>query len=243
MPQMARTGVMTRAVRATLAAFVSSRILQALRTWNSSQVRNGSAVQVPSGHDRRSIPGIHRSDSGTTMDLPADWLSGANHLFGWIVNLEKVQQCLSPHLTGLHEITISSSFSRSSPTIISTARLSTSLPRRGYRPGDKANSGSVWETRVEILSDNDPGPQGLWRINQEASRYHHVAMWPALVRQMLLPAAKEGSIVLDPFAGSGTTGEVAVSMGLKAILIESSQTALRALKDRISRCTEKTLFS
>ena len=41
--------------------------------------------------------------------------------------------------------------------------------RKSYKEGDKANAGSVWET--EILSDTDPGPDGLWRVNQEASRY------------------------------------------------------------------------
>ena len=38
---------------------------------------------------------------------------------------------------------------------------------------------------------------------------------------------------LDPFAGSGTTGEVAFEMGRKAVLIESSSTCLKALDDRI----------
>jgi site-specific DNA-methyltransferase (cytosine-N4-specific) len=113
--------------------------------------------------------------------------------------------------------------------------------RKSYKEGDKANAGSVWET--EILSDTDPGPDGLWRVNQEASRYPHVAIWPrALVRQMLLPTTLEGDTVLDPFAGSGTTGEVAVSMGLKAILVESSDLAQKALQDRIGRCTQPKLF-
>jgi DNA modification methylase len=114
--------------------------------------------------------------------------------------------------------------------------------RKSYKKGDKANAGSVWETRVEILADTDPGPQGVWRVNQEASRYPHVAMWPKeLVRQMLLPTTQEGDVVLDPFAGSGTTGEVAVSMGRKAILIESSAIAQAALEDRISE-TQYRLF-
>jgi DNA modification methylase len=114
--------------------------------------------------------------------------------------------------------------------------------RKSYKEGDKANAGSVWET--EVLSDTDPGPEGLWRVNQEASRYPHVAIWPrALVRQMLLPTTEEGDTVLDPFAGSGTTGEVAVSLGLKAILIESSKLAQKALQDRIRRCTtQPSLF-
>ena len=113
--------------------------------------------------------------------------------------------------------------------------------RKSYKRGDKANAGSVWETTIH--SDSDPEPEGVWRINQEASRYPHVAMWPrALVRQMLLPTTKEGDIVLDPFAGSGTTGEVALDLGLKAILIESSPTAQRCVKERMGGGAQKRLF-
>lgn len=106
--------------------------------------------------------------------------------------------------------------------------------RSSYRRGDRANAGSVWETRYDILSDTAEGPEGLWQINPEASPYRHVAMWPrALVKQMLLPTTRHGDTVLDPFAGSGTTGEVALDLGLKAILIESSPFAKQALDDRL----------
>lgn len=102
--------------------------------------------------------------------------------------------------------------------------------------GAKANPGSVWETQYQVLSDSDPEPEGLWRINPEASPFRHVAMWPrALVRQMLTPTTHEGDTVLDPFAGSGTTGEVAFEMGLKAILVEPSQSGQSALSERILR--------
>ena len=108
---------------------------------------------------------------------------------------------------------------------------------------DRANAGSVWETHSEILSDTEPGPDGVWRINPEASPYRHVAMWPrALVRQMMLPTTREGDTVLDPFAGSGTTGEVAANMGRKAILIESSSTCQKALKDRVDSLSGKLFF-
>jgi DNA modification methylase len=106
--------------------------------------------------------------------------------------------------------------------------------RSSYRSGDRANCGSAWETRYEVLSDTAKGPDSLWQINPEASPYRHVAMWPrALVRQMLLPTTRPGDTVLDPFAGSGTTGEVALELGLKAILIESSPSAQNALDNRL----------
>ena len=113
--------------------------------------------------------------------------------------------------------------------------------------GIRTNAGSVWATRYEIVSDTDPELDRVWRVNPEASPYRHVAMWPrALVRQMLLPTTREGDIVLDPFAGSGTTGEVAVEMGRKAILIESSSSCKEALVDRVHRLNgqffQKSLF-
>jgi DNA modification methylase len=108
--------------------------------------------------------------------------------------------------------------------------------------GVRANAGSVWETRCDILSDSAAEMDGVWRINSEASPYRHVAMWPrALVRQMLLPATREGDTVLDPFAGSGTTGQVAYEMGRNPILIESSAEGTAALVDRLSRLSGRLL--
>lgn len=99
--------------------------------------------------------------------------------------------------------------------------------------GDRANAGSVWETG-DASAEADDAPESLWRINPEASPYRHVAMWPrALVRQMLLPTTRPGDTVLDPFAGSGTSGQVALELGLRAILIESSAVCREALVDRL----------
>lgn len=115
--------------------------------------------------------------------------------------------------------------------------------RSSNRSGDRANAGSVWETQWKILSDSADDADSIWRINPEASPYRHVAMWPrALVRQMLLPTTRPGDTILDPFAGSGTTGEVALDLGLKAILIESSPLALEALTDRLQALNRSLIF-
>ncbi|MEO0248958.1 MAG: site-specific DNA-methyltransferase [candidate division WOR-3 bacterium] len=117
--------------------------------------------------------------------------------------------------------------------------------RASFLPGVRANPGSVWATSAEVILDADitSVPEGIWRVNPEASPYRHVAMWPReLVRQMLLPTTREGDTVLDPFAGSGTTGEVAVLMGRKAILIESSPSCMGALTDRIRHLSGRLLF-
>lgn len=104
--------------------------------------------------------------------------------------------------------------------------------RSSSRAGDRANCGSVWNTLYPASDEDDSN--GVLRINSEASPYRHVAMWPrALVRQMLLPTSRRGDVVLDPFAGSGTTGEVALDLGRKAILVESSSLCQQALADRM----------
>lgn len=115
--------------------------------------------------------------------------------------------------------------------------------RSSSRQGDRTNSGSVWETRCEVVSDSSDEFDAVWRVNPEASPYRHVAMWPrALVRQMLLPTARLGDTVVDPFGGSGTTAEVAYELGLNAVLIEASRDALEASDQRL-RALSGQLFS
>lgn len=114
--------------------------------------------------------------------------------------------------------------------------------RSSKKNGVHANAGSVWQTQIEIISDTQGELEGVWRVNSEASPYRHVAMWPqALVRQMILPSTQEGDVVLDPFGGSGTTGEVAYKMGRKAIIIESSPACIEALKHRVSKLSNRLL--
>jgi DNA modification methylase len=115
--------------------------------------------------------------------------------------------------------------------------------RASARKGDLANAGSVWQTSDNLLLKGEGNFDPIWRVNPEASPYRHIAMWPkAIVRQMLLPTTREGDTVLDPFAGSGTTGEVAADMGRKAILIESSPACQVALTDRVAQTVGKLFY-
>lgn len=108
--------------------------------------------------------------------------------------------------------------------------------RSSKRAGDRANAGSVWDTNDCDAVAPQNGTNGVWRVNPEASPYRHVAMWPReLVRQMLLPTTRPGDTVLGPFAGSGTTGEVAYDLGRRSILIEPAAECAEALADRMQR--------
>jgi DNA modification methylase len=83
--------------------------------------------------------------------------------------------------------------------------LSKSLDSQVRDPGEKWFYTSVWSVR--------PQPR-------EAD--HPAMMPPEIVRRCVVCATKEGELILDPFAGAGTTGLVADRNGRHAILIELS---------------------
>jgi len=64
-----------------------------------------------------------------------------------------------------------------------------------------------------------------------------VALMQWLVRLVTLP----GGIVLDPFAGSGTTGEAALEEGFNCILIEREPDYIKLIRERLNR-REPTLW-
>lgn len=60
----------------------------------------------------------------------------------------------------------------------------------------------------------------VWEISPQGTADHPAMMPQELVRRCIVCATAEGDTVLDPFAGSGTTGMVADRLGRKALLIE-----------------------
>jgi DNA modification methylase len=63
---------------------------------------------------------------------------------------------------------------------------------------------------------------------------HHPAMMPKwLARDLILSWSNPGDTVLDPFAGSGTTGAVAMKNNRKAILIEINPAYIPLIEKRL----------
>jgi site-specific DNA-methyltransferase (adenine-specific) len=55
-----------------------------------------------------------------------------------------------------------------------------------------------------------------------------------ILRRMVQASTREGDWVLDFFAGSGTTGAVAASLGRKYLLVDSNPEAVRVMRSRLS---------
>jgi DNA modification methylase len=78
--------------------------------------------------------------------------------------------------------------------------------------------------------------ESVWHIAHERNAEGHNAAFPqALAEQCILSGCPAGGTVLDPFAGSGTTGLVATWRGRNAILIDLNpaytDTAERRIRD------------
>jgi site-specific DNA-methyltransferase (adenine-specific) len=61
---------------------------------------------------------------------------------------------------------------------------------------------------------------------------HFATFPPELIKPCILAGTKPGDIVLDPFAGSGTTGMVSIELGRKAVLIELNEKYIELIKQR-----------
>jgi DNA modification methylase len=84
-----------------------------------------------------------------------------------------------------------------------------------YEPTGKRNRRSVWTIPTQSFSEA-----------------HFATFPPDLIKPCILAGAPIGGVVLDPFAGSGTTGKVAIEFGRKAILIEPKAEYVEMIKRR-----------
>lgn len=76
--------------------------------------------------------------------------------------------------------------------------------------------------------------RNVWSIPTQAHKDAHVAMFPEkLVELCIHCGSKEGDTVLDPFAGSGTTGLVARFLNRKVILLDISPEYVRLMGERL----------
>lgn len=89
----------------------------------------------------------------------------------------------------------------------------------------------------KIASEGPPthrNRRSVWPVAAEPFREAHFATFPpALIEPCILAGCPAGGVILDPFAGSGTTGMVADRLGRDAILIELNPAYVEIAERRI----------
>jgi len=84
--------------------------------------------------------------------------------------------------------------------------------------------------------------RSVWTVPKSRMSGDHLAPFPEeLVRPCILAGCPEGGVVLDPFAGSGTTGRVALRTRRQAVLIELNPEYIPLIRERCSGFTPELL--
>ncbi|MEM1611658.1 MAG: DNA methyltransferase [Sulfolobales archaeon] len=86
---------------------------------------------------------------------------------------------------------------------------------------------NVW--RIPICSGEE-------RLRDEKGKRLHPTQKPEeLLERIIAISTKPGDIILDPMAGTGTTGAVALRLGRRFILIEKEERYVKAIRERLRR--------
>jgi DNA modification methylase len=97
------------------------------------------------------------------------------------------------------------------------------IHRKGRTP-----SGEYYEV-VETMRNK----RSVWTVPTFSFAEAHFATYPpALIKPCILAGSRPGEVILDPFAGSGTTGAVALELGRAALLIELNPAYVRLIERR-----------
>ena len=86
----------------------------------------------------------------------------------------------------------------------------------GQTGSARANGGAKTNGNMKALGDPEAGrnKRSVWNVGVASFKDAHFAVYPtALIEPCVKAGSAEGDTVLDPFSGSGTTGEVALKLG------------------------------
>lgn len=144
----------------------------------------------------------------------------------------------------------------SSPLARSTVRsfIDVSIQRAikeaatGRAPGNKAknkHAGQVFaETKANlsaIEAKDLRNKRDVWTVATRGYKGAHFATFPpALIEPCILAGSRPGDLVLDPFGGSGTTAQVALQHGRRAVLCELNPEYVALAEARIAAAAPAT---
>ena len=182
---------------------------------NPDYAFNAEAIKEPcsgNAHPRRAMPSIERESADGQDRLlevpenPVGWATaGGGGLYAWS-SAAGPRTAISHAKAGVH-------------------------PKASSAPvGTRANA-SFSEAVTDLVTTRNR--RTVWRIPTEPLREEHFAPFPTkLVEPCILATSKPGDVVMDPFAGSGTVGRVALLLGRRAVLIEANPDYRRIIERR-----------
>ncbi|MFW5903068.1 MAG: DNA methyltransferase [archaeon] len=92
--------------------------------------------------------------------------------------------------------------------------------------------------KLQGIQKNEKGknPGDMWKIQTGTLKEAHFSIFPEKLPERVIKAVcPEEGVVLDPFAGSGTTGQKAMELGRRSILIELNSEYLDIIEKRCGK--------
>lgn len=115
-----------------------------------------------------------------------------------------------------------------------------STPEKGKNSGNSNLHNGRWDQAFNPLGRNK---RTVWEIPLSKFRGAHFAVFPEkLVEICILAGSKPGTLVCDPFSGSGTTGVVALKYGRKYIGCDINPVYTNMARKRLNKI-ENSLFN
>lgn len=120
--------------------------------------------------------------------------------------------------------------------VIWDRRVSMALNCKRYAPSHETllafGSPSYWD-------DSQNSLMSVWRMQFDRSDDDHPCAFPIdLALRPIKSSCKPGGTVLDPFSGSGTTGEACLQLGRKYIGIEKEERYCESAANRLRKLAE-----
>ena len=107
--------------------------------------------------------------------------------------------------------------------------------------GAKAEALKATNTAIPKFADRESlmaprNKRSVWTVaTQPYAEAHFATFPPEIPRICIMAGSKPGDTILDPFGGSGTTGEVAQELGRNAILIELNPAYCELIRRRTAQ--------
>lgn len=100
----------------------------------------------------------------------------------------------------------------------------------------KKNQSRKTKFNYKMMKELNGGTQmkNIWEYRAEKNPFRHPATkQPIILEYAILAGSNEGDVILDPFAGSGTTSFVAVGLNRKCVMIEINEDYCKLIIDRM----------
>ena len=100
------------------------------------------------------------------------------------------------------------------------------IPGQGY--------GTHRPEREDVAYNETRNRRSVWTVATRPYKGAHFATYPPeLIRPCILAGSRPGDVALDPFGGSGTTAQVAIEEGRRAVLCELNAEYLPLIESRL----------